>query len=192
VLPSATTIELKLINSREDFEMVFRTHYSNLCSYACHFLKDIAAAEEVVQEVMFRLWTQRDHITIETTMKGYLYRAVRNGCFNLEKHGEVHQRYRQMTESGKPDAGLSGEDALIFSELQEHIRDAIGNLPMERRKIFILSRYEGLTYPQIAEKLNISVKTVENQMGKALKSLREELKDYLPWLLLFFTDLFSS
>jgi len=79
---------------------------------------------------------------------------------------------------------------MIISELEVRIREAIDRLPVERRKVFILSRYDGMSYNQIAEKLGISVKTVENQMGKALKTLREELSDYLPWLFLFFFDLF--
>ena len=81
---------------------------------------------------------------------------------------------------------------MIVAELEQKIREAIDHLPLERRKVFILSRYEGLTYIQIAGKLGISVKTVENQMGKALKSLREELSDYLPFLILFLFDWFNN
>jgi RNA polymerase sigma-70 factor (ECF subfamily) len=192
VFSSADTSELKQIRSRKDFEQIFRSYYSNLCSYAFQYLNDLASAEEVVQEVMYRLWMNRDQLQIETTMKGYLFRSVRNHCLNLGKHAEVHQRFRVMAESGAPDIMRSGEDLMILTELQNRISEAIGNLPLERRKIFILSRYEGLTYPQIAEKLGISIKTVENQMSSALKKLREELSEYLPWLLLFFTDIFSS
>jgi RNA polymerase sigma-70 factor (ECF subfamily) len=77
---------------------------------------------------------------------------------------------------------------MIVSELEVKIREAIDHLPLERRKVFVMSRYDGLTYAEIAAKLGISVKTVENQMGSALKTLRTELADYLPWLVLFFFE----
>lgn len=178
------------INSREDFEEIFRTQYSLLCSYANQFLKDTDLSEEVVQEVMFRLWTHRHQIEFETSIRSYLFRAVRNGCLNFLKHGTVKKEFQLWKESRSPDFQNSGEDTMIISELQERIRKAIDRLPPERRRIFIHSRFDGFTYQQIAEKLDISVKTVENQMGKALKTLREELKDYLPWLIFFFSDIF--
>lgn len=180
-----------IIRSKEDFEAVFREHYSVLCSYAHQFLKDTDAAEEVVQEVMFRLWTRRDQIAIETSVKSYLFKSVRNRCLNQLKHHEIRQEYQLRQEQSGTQEQPSAEDAMIISELEGRIRLAIGNLPGERQKIFILSRYEGLTYQEIAIKLKISVKTVENQMGKALKTLREELSDYLPWIILFYSSYFK-
>jgi RNA polymerase sigma-70 factor (ECF subfamily) len=180
-----------MIRSKADFEMVFREHYAVLCSYANQFLKDTDLSEEVVQEVMVKLWTQRATIVIESSVRSYLFRAVRNGCMNHFKHQEVRKEYQlKLDQSGRQEQP-SAEDALIISELDGRIRVAIGNLPTERQKIFILSRYEGLTYLQIADKLKISVKTVENQMGKALKTLREELSDYLPWIILFYSHFFK-
>jgi RNA polymerase sigma-70 factor, ECF subfamily len=180
------------ISTRSDFEVLFKTHYSSLCSYANSFLRDIDASEEVVQEVMFRIWTNRESLVIDTSMKSYLFRAVRNGCMNVMKHLKVREEYKSWRENAGDESQRSKEDDLIASELEMKIREAIDRLPMERRKVFIMSRYDGLTYSQIAEKLGISVKTVENQMGKALKSLREELREYLPWILLFFWDVFRN
>jgi RNA polymerase sigma-70 factor, ECF subfamily len=180
------------IISRDDFEALFKNYYSSLCSYANQFLKDIDASEEVVQEVMFRIWTNRESLVIDSSMKSYLFRAVRNGSFNVMKHLKVREEYRSWREHQGDDSHLSKEDEMIASELEQKIREAIDKLPMERRKVFIMSRYDGLTYGQIAEKLNISVKTVENQMGKALKTLRVELSDYLPWIVLFCYDWFRN
>ena len=126
---------------------------------------------------------------ITSSMKSYLFRAVRNGCLNVLKHIDIREEYKIRREQDIQENQSSREDEMIVSELEEKIRQAIDRLPMERRKVFIMSRYEGLTYSRIAEKLGISVKTVENQMGKALKTLREELSEYLPWLILFFTNL---
>ncbi len=180
------------IETRTDFEVVFKTHYSPLCSYANGFLKDVDASEEVVQEVMVRVWTNRASLAIESSLRSYLFRAVRNGCMNVKKHMKVRDEYKAYMEHDSLGNHHSREEEMIISELEQKIREAIDHLPMERRKVFILSRYEGLTYGQIAEKLDISVKTVENQMGKALKMLREELRDYLPWIVLFFGEIFRN
>lgn len=178
------------IRTQADFEALFKAHYSSLCAYANGFLKDTDASEEVVQEVMFRIWTGRETLAIESSVKSYLFRAVRNGCMNVIKHLNIRDEYKTYREREEPGIQRSQEDEMIVSELEQRIRGAIDHLPVERRKVFIMSRYDGLSYSQIAEKLGISVKTVENQMGKALKSLREELSDYLPWLVLFFFKFF--
>jgi len=184
-----TGIKLNTID-KTGFELLFRTHYSNLCSYANNFLKDVDASEEVVQEVFFRLWTGRETLQIRTSVESYLFRAVRNSCLNVVRHMNVREEYRAAMKHELQE--LNGEDTMVVGELQQKIREAIGKLPMERRKVFILSRYEALTYPEIAARLGISVKTVENQMGKALRTLREELSEYLPWLVLFFFDIFRN
>lgn len=180
------------IRDKVDFEVLFRTHYSTLCGYANFFLKDADASEEIVQEVMFRIWINRDSVHITTSIRGYLFRAVRNGCMNLLKHLDVREEYKTWNEGVKKETEPSAEDLLIVSELDQKIREAIERLPLERRKIFILSRYDGLTYAEIASRLSISVRTVENQIGKALKNLREELADYLPLLILLFFDIFKN
>lgn len=111
---------------------------------------------------------------------------------NVLKHIDIREEYKAARERDAMESQRSGEDEMIVSELERKIREAIDRLPLERRKVFIMSRYDGLTYNQIAEKLGISVKTVENQMGKALKTLRAELSDYLPWIILFFFDLLKN
>lgn len=179
------------VKSKADFEELFNTHYSNLCAYANNFLKDVDASEEVVQEVLFKLWTNRESIIINSSVQSYLFRAVRNASLNLLKHVNIREDYKAQHEYEREDV-LSSEDEMIVSELDQKIRTAIDQLPMERKKVFILSRYDGLKYKEIADKLNISVSTVENQMVKALKFLREELKDYLPWIIIFFGNLFKN
>ena len=180
------------IKTKADFEVLFKSHYSSLCAYANVFLKDHDASEEVVQEVMFRIWTSRETLVIDSSVRSYLFRSVRNGCMNVLKHLNIREDYKAFQERQSEDSQRSHEDEMIYSELEQKIREAVDHLPIERRKVFILSRYDGLTYSQIAEKLNISVKTVENQMGKALKTLRVELNDYLPWVILLFWDWFRK
>ena len=179
------------IKTKADFEKLFNTHYSNMCAYANNFLKDVDASEEVVQEVLYKLWTNKDSLIITSSIQSYLFRAVRNASLNVLKHVNIREDYKMHNEYERDDE-LSSEDEMIVSELDLKIRKAIDLLPIERKKVFLLSRYEGLKYKEIAEKLNISVSTVENQMVKALKFLRTELKDYLPWLIIFFSDLFKN
>ncbi len=181
------TTNTKVITiDKVQFETLFNQHYSHLCAYAHNFLKDVEASEEVVQEVLFKLWVNRESVEITSSIQSYLFRAVRNASLNVIKHVGIREEYKVHNERIIEMQQLGEEDGLIATELEQKIRTAIDHLPIERRKIFIMSRYDGLKYAEIAEKLGISVKTVENQMGSALKFLREELKEYLPWVILFF------
>jgi RNA polymerase sigma-70 factor, ECF subfamily len=157
---------------KQVFEMIFRHYYQRLCNYAGTILNDMDEAEECVQQVFLTVWEKRESNAISTSVKSYLYRAVYNSSLNRIKHEKVKQLYAQT------------EKALEQSELQQEIQKAIALLPEQCRMVFKLSRFEDMKYSEIATHLNISVKTVENHMGKALKLMREQLKDYLPILLL--------
>lgn len=166
-----------------DFEMLFKEHYENLCSYAYLFLKDTDTSEDAVQEVFYKLWKSRDKISIDTSIKSYLFRAVRNSCMNVIEHLKVKEGYRDSTAQGLEGDQHTSVDQSIVNELEQKIKETIDLLPSERRKVFMMSRYEGLKYREIAKELNISVKTVENQMYQALIFMREHLKEYLPLIL---------
>lgn len=186
------TVQARLtIKDKTEFEILFKTYYSSLCAYANSFLKDVPTSEDVVQEVMFKVWSGRNSLLITTSIQAYLFKAVRNGCLNVLKHLDIRHQYKERQAIQEADHHLTSVDTVVFSELQVKIHTAIDLLPMERKKVFILSRYEGLTYQQISEKLGISVKTVENQIGKALQFLRLELAEYLP-LLIFLFDIFHD
>ncbi len=182
--PNSETIQLPHdIRTKGGYEALFREHYEGLCIYAHFYLKDYAAAEEVVQDLFFNLWKKREELEITTSIKSYLYKAARNHSLNVLKHIEVRENYKKMNEEHRSESELQGTNELEAVELEERIKAAIDQLPPERKKIFLMSRYEDLKYREIAEKLNISVKTVEAQMGKALRFLKEQLSDYLPlWL----------
>lgn len=168
------------------FETIFRTYYERLCNYANTILNDMDEAEEMVQGAFLTVWEKHDTLEIHTSVKSYLYRAVHNSCLNRVKHYKVRKTYG---DSVKNQTELLHDDAsqdLIGSELDAIVANAIDSLPDQCKLVFKLSRFENLTYAEIAEQLGISVKTVENHMVKALKVLREKLKDYLPvliWLL---------
>ena len=167
---------------RNAFESLFRLHYRALCAFAIGYVKDPDRAEDLVQDLFFRLWLDREKVQITTSIKAYLYASVRNRCLTEIKSGG---RLVVLNEDAddRPQEDVLSEDE--HTERIARVQAAIEELPEERRKVFKLSRYEGLKYQEIAERLGISVKTVENQMGKALKTLREELSDLVPlvpWL----------
>ena len=165
------------------FEMIFRSYYQPLCNYAYTFLQDKEDAEEIVQSTFLLMWEKRDALAIRTSVKPYLYAMVRNACLNVLKHQKVKQRFAgeeiAMAERSHDDVSQH----VASNELELRIKVAMNELPEQCRMVFKLSRFEELKYAEIAEQLNISVKTVENHMGKALKIMREQLKDYLPLIL---------
>jgi len=151
------------------------------------FLKDLEAAEEVVQELFVKLWENKDTTEITSSIRSYMLRSVRNSCLNFIKHQKVEENYKLYNEELRNESSLTVDEELEGSELEKKIREVIDQLPPERKKIFIMSRFEGLKYREIADKSGISIKTVENQMGKAIKFLREELAEYTTLIVLIST-----
>jgi RNA polymerase sigma-70 factor (ECF subfamily) len=170
------------------FEMLFRTYYKPLCNYAYSFLNDKDEAEEVVQSAFIGVWDKRSSIEIQTSIKSYLYRMVRNSCLNVIKHSNVKKQHVRHEMAGGEPMEESASQSVISQELEQKIREAMKELPEQCRLVFQLSRFEELKYSEIAGQLNISVKTVENHMGKALKIMRQQLKEYLPLFLIFMKD----
>ena len=170
-------------DNREAFKSLFDTYYASLCHYASHYLNDDSLSEEVVQELFVKIWEKRKSLTIDTSVKNYLFRAVRNGCLNQIQHDKVIQLHgRKLKEALMSEDPAA--DYLITPEMILQLEEGIESLPEKRREIFRLSREEGLKYREIAEKLQISVKTVEAQMGLALKTLRQKIGSVL--LLMFY------
>jgi RNA polymerase sigma-70 factor, ECF subfamily len=173
------------------FEMIFRTYYNDLCHYAFSFLRNKDEAEETVQTTFLQLWEKHQTLSIVTSLRAYLYAAVRNASLNRLKHERVKQQHRHYVEHSPMTTTPDATQQLEAEELQYKMLLAIQSLPEQCRLIFQMSRFEELKYAEIAEKLHLSVKTVENQMGKALRIMREQLKDYLPVLLLLFSGWFD-
>jgi RNA polymerase sigma-70 factor, ECF subfamily len=170
------------------FEMIFRAYYQPLCRYAYSFLSDKEEAEEVVQSAFITVWEKRKSLDIQTSLKSYLYRMVRNACLNVIKHEKIKQQHVAHELAVTEATYESVSQKVYASELELKIGEAMKVLPEQCRLVFQLSRFEELKYQEIADQLQISVKTVENHMGKALKIMREQLKEYLPLLLFFMKD----
>jgi RNA polymerase sigma-70 factor (ECF subfamily) len=169
------------------FDYFFDKYYQGLCVYAYRMLKSKSDAEDVVEDFFVRILENRNNITIESSVKSYFMRSVHNRCLDYIAHQKVvinHELFRQQIMSEDD----FREYPLIDTELQFLIEKAIQNLPDGIRETFILNRFEGLKYQQIADQENISVKTVEYRISKALNILRKEFGDYL--ILLIFAGKF--
>jgi len=174
-----------IFRDKSSFETFFKEQYSSLCRFAFTFLKDADEAEEVVQNSFVKLWNDRENLLITSSIKAYVYASVRNACLNQIKHLSIKENYKQHNQITLQE-GSNFEEEIEANELQEKIDIAVENMPLQRKKVFQMSRFEGLKYKEIAEQLNISVKTVENHMGSAIKYLRLELKDYLHLAIVIF------
>ncbi|NLR90207.1 RNA polymerase sigma-70 factor [Flammeovirga agarivorans] len=171
------------IITKDKFEKLFREEYPRLCAYANTFLKDIEASEDVVHDVLFKLWENRESVNIDTSIEAYLFRAIRNKCLNVIRHLQVKEDYKSHNQSVLEEEAIQSADVMEASELNQKIHQAINSLPDKRKEVFMMSRFEGLKYAEIAEKLSISIKTVENQMSSALKYLKTELSAFISILI---------
>jgi RNA polymerase sigma-70 factor (ECF subfamily) len=159
------------------FESLFRSSYVSLVRYAKTLVKDQDTAEEIVQDLFFRLWQDKEKIKIECSLNGYMFRAVHNKCLHWIDHNRVAGKYAREMKYQQAENVENPSDIILFKELQSKIVRILERLPERCGKIFCMSRFEGLKYAEIAEKLSVSVKTVEANMGKALKEFRKALAE---------------
>lgn len=162
------------------FEFIFHYYYSGLCAFCERMTLSHEVAEDIVQELFIKLWTKNQELNITTSLKSYLFTSVKNRSFDYLKHEQRKNiKLNQLAEVSVPDENLS---AIWFAEaeLKEIVEKSLNKLPPRCREIFLLSRIEGLKNQQIAEKLNISKRTVEFQVSNALRLLRTEMAAYLP------------
>lgn len=179
--------------NKEAFAQLYRTHFFDLCEFAYRYVKIPSVCEELVQDLFLNIWMMKEQWEPEGSIRPYLYKSIKNGALDYLKHRKVERRYldwrkmEQELDSKQRSLSLHQEER----ELAEAIDDAIAQLPDRRQEIFLLSREDGLTYREIADVLDISVKTVETQMGRSLKTLRKLLSDYLPGLVFLYEQLQS-
>ena len=159
----------------QQFETLFRSSYVSLVRYAKSLIKDHDNAEEIVQDLFFRLWQNKENLNIESSLNGYLFRSVHNSCLHFIEHQKVVAKHTFEMSYETEESSAGSDDSINYKELQEKIARILERLPEKCGKIFCMSRFDGLKYSEIAEKLSISVKTVEANMGRALKEFRKAL-----------------
>lgn len=164
------------------FEGVYREYYRGLCGFASQYVPEQEECEEIVQEVMMWLWENRQALRPEMSVKSLLFTIVKNKCLNSISHARIKERVHESLYR-KYEEQFEDPDMYMEGELMERLDKAIQNLPETYRQAFTMNRFEDLTYNEIAEREQVSAKTVAYRISQSLKLLREELKDYLPLLM---------
>lgn len=173
-----------IVFDNSSFEIFFKENLSSLCLYCRYkFGFDLDQAKEVVHTAFIKLWETRDSMAPDLSVKAYLYRIITNISYDIFRHDKVKQKHeKHVLENSVLSFNKNDFDKTEFNQLKNDIDKAVAELPDQMRKIFEMSRYEGLKYWQISSTLTISVKTVETQMSRALVKLRQKLSDYLTFL----------
>jgi RNA polymerase sigma-70 factor (ECF subfamily) len=184
VTTATHTDDKLLLSSMKDgnykaFECIFKKYYPMLCVYAHRFV-EMEDVEDVVEECMIWLWEKRETITINTTLRQYLFSMVRNKSLNLLTRKGVAEKAAAWYFSYLMEKSMSESDQYQVKELQKKIQESIESLPESYREAFIMHRFQGMSYKEIAEKNNVSVKTIDYRIQQALKLLRKHLNNYLP------------
>lgn len=164
------------------YELIFRRYYVSLCGFATRFVEQPETSEGIVQDIFLKLWEKRGTLAIDTSLKSYLFRAVYNSCVNHLAHTKIKNRYLSAVRESIAKNEHAGDpvlDSLTYKELDNKITEAIETLPADCKRIFKMSRFDGMKYAEIAENLQISVKTVETQISRALQKLRRELREFM-------------
>jgi RNA polymerase sigma-70 factor (ECF subfamily) len=171
----------KLLHDNEEqfMEYIFRTYYASLCKTVYNITRDSDAAEDIVQDVFMKVWRRKAQLDFSKSIKSYLFRSSVNTALNyLEKNRR--NTSIEETEADPIQLGINTtEDAIGYQEVNHRIQQAMEALPPKCRTVFSLSRFEELSYAEIAEQLDISVKAVEKHMGKALKHMRAYLQSFI-------------
>lgn len=161
------------------FEETFRSYFTPLCSFAQKYIYDLDEAKDIVHNVFINLWNKRDEIDLDTPLKSYLFQGVHNRCLNYIRDHKKLVQFDTLQSEAELGQYIESRDHLESEEAESRINRALDDLPEKCREIFLMNRFDGLKYREIADKLDISIKTVETQMSRALKTLRERLSDMI-------------
>lgn len=162
-----------------EFEKLFVHYYEPLCRYANQIVKDMDAAEDLVQEFFYQLWKNRETLDVKVSLNAYLYQSVRNNALRYLEHQAVRRSYAERFAGGSAiREPATWQDEAEWNDLGKMVTETLQRLPDRCARIFRMNRFDGKKYREIAEALSISVKTVEADMGKALKMFRITLKEY--------------
>ena len=163
---------------RESFNQIFRKFYAPLVRFCIRFVADGDIAAEIVQDLFVKLWSNRERLTFNTSFESYMLTSVRNSAITYINKERAHAEANMRVYLGESD-NTDPSETLQSNNLEESYRQILKVMPEKRREVFLASRFEGLKYAEIAQKMGISQKTVEAQMSAAIKQLREGLKEYL-------------
>lgn len=180
------------------FETLYFDMQPRLFAFSRKFIDDIEICSDIVQEIFHELWENRQTTFIKTSVKAYLFRVLHNKCLNHIRDKKVQDKYISYVDFKLKETELlffnqdwEGYKSIFFQEVLQIFKRSMEELPEGCREVMLMSRVEGLSNKEIAEKLDISLRTVENQIYRALKILKVNLKDYLPLFLYFLSNMFN-
>lgn len=177
--------EVILNDDEKAFERIFFDFFAPLCLFAGRYLDKREDCEDIVQNVFYNLWENRKKLVIFSSGRNFLITNVKNACIDLLRKRYTEENYREKEALKDERDPLDTYSLYAVSELQEQVDAALALLPENVKRTFEMNRFDGKTYSEIANECNISVKTVESHISKALKLLRKELKDYTYFSALF-------
>jgi RNA polymerase sigma-70 factor (family 1) len=171
-------------DDKASFSILFTRYYKDLVTFSFGMVRNINTAEEIVQDVFIRLWENRASLVIDRSIKSYLLKSVQNHSLNWLQHLKVQSRFDAYTKDHQLPGNNDTENYILHSELEHNLNRALDKIPAEYALAFRMNRFENQSYPEIAQKLGVSTRTIEVRISKALGFLRKELKEFL--LLLIF------
>ena len=177
-------VELKRGN-QEAFTLLFQKYYKDLVLFGGNFLREKDRCEDIVQSLFLKLWEEREGLEIEISLRSFLLRSVQNRCLDEIRHKDVlHEHEFYIYTYGNID-DLDTERYILYSDLEAHLDEALNKLPEVCREAFQMNRFDGLKYKEIAQKLDLSERTVEVRIGKAIGLLRKYLKEFFVFIWAF-------
>lgn len=163
----------------EGCELLFRRYHRALCSHALRYVYSRVAAEDIVSDVFCRLWKNASFESVTTSYRSYLFRSVRNEAYSHLRAEFRHQNIPELSPAPEMESGQRPDHITQYEETFQRVKQIVEQLPPQCRKVFLMNRFEGKRYKEIAEAMGISVKTVDTHLVKALKLVRNGLRDYL-------------
>ena len=166
-------------DNRASFTIIFTQYYKDLVTFSFGWVRKVNTAEEIVQEVFIKLWENRSSIIIDRSLKSYLLKSVQNRSLNWLHHLKIQSQYDSYTKDHQILSDSETENYVLHSELEQNLQQALNKIPVVYAQAFRMNRFENLSYPEIAQKLGVSTRTIEVRISKALSILRDELKEFL-------------
>ncbi len=186
-----THLQQQLAQGSENaFEEVFNTYFKVLVVFAKKFVNDLDLAEDLVQEVLIKLYQNRKSIQFHTSLKAFLFQSVRNKCIDHLRSAKTKSEHHDQIRVMNYDEQFDLNDTMVQTELEERVYKAISGLPDQCQHIFKMSRMDGKRNQEIADELNISKRTVETQISNALKRLRKDVLQYVNLLIIMLIKIF--
>ena len=162
----------------DSFSDVFSAYYKDLIFFAYSFTNDLSSAEDIVQDTFIKLWEDHEKLIVTVSLKSILLKTIQNKCIDWHRHKKIINNHSTYIIDNSPLYEYDTDNYVLRSELEGRIDKAIANLPDKFKEAFEMSRFEGLKYEEIAVKLNVSLRTVEVRISKALELLRKSLIDF--------------